>query len=174
MRSLATQAREPIPLSGSDNHLPMRLILASPTEASALYNTVTFSGYAAFDELGGKDRYLTFAVSLSRPSSRGLTDITSPSASSPGLQIDPKYLAHPLDVEVLARHLQAVERVKKRWNRWRHSLSWVGSVRRQDTTCPISSRRGTRYRHRASIAACHFIGTCSQMPPGDGWRGRGK
>ncbi|KAK7754268.1 hypothetical protein SLS62_003846 [Diatrype stigma] len=145
----------------------VRSILTSPTEASALYNT--FPGYGVFDESGtalphpgGRDRYLTFAVSLAHPLSRGSTHITAASASSPGLQIDPKHLSHPLDVEVLARHLQAVEGIKKTEPL---AKQLVPGGKRAPAGLDLSDLEQARdFVRRAAVAAYHYTGTCSQMP----------
>ncbi|KAI1142939.1 GMC oxidoreductase [Hypoxylon sp. FL0543] len=117
--------------------------LSPPTEGSGLYNT--FPGYMIFGEIGdlvphppADERYLTFAVHLAHPLSRGLIHITAPSATSPGLEID-QYLSHPLNVEMMARHVQHVERIKR--------------------SEPLA---------KARAGAWHFTGTCSQLPQGMG------
>jgi choline dehydrogenase-like flavoprotein len=54
--------------------------------------------------------FATIIVMLSHPFSRGSVHIASSSPSDHPL-IDPAYLTHPLDVEVLKRHLQGVDRL---------------------------------------------------------------
>ncbi|KAI4271793.1 MAG: hypothetical protein L6R38_006771 [Xanthoria sp. 2 TBL-2021] len=52
--------------------------------------------------------YVTLLVALSHPFSRGSVHITSADARDKPV-IDPKYLSHPLDNEILARHVQYME-----------------------------------------------------------------
>lgn len=142
-------------------------VLSSPTEASAVYST--FPGFMAFDDNGdqaphpsGDDRYLTFAISLAHPLSRGSTHITSPSASSPGLEIDPRYLSHPMDVEVLARHIQELEMIKKTKPL---AERLIPDGKRAPGGVDLSDLEQARaYVRRACNGAYHFTGTCSQMP----------
>lgn len=49
--------------------------------------------------------YVTILTTLNYPFSRGNIHITSSSATDQPL-IDPKYLSHPMDLELLARHIQ--------------------------------------------------------------------
>ncbi|KAI5927646.1 putative GMC oxidoreductase [Camillea tinctor] len=96
----------------------VRSILSSPSEASGCY--MTGPGFMCFDGDGslmapplGTEKYFTIAIHLAHPLSRGSVHVTSPSApsSSSGLSIDPKYFTHPLDLEVLARHVQLAETI---------------------------------------------------------------
>ncbi|KAI0118653.1 GMC oxidoreductase [Nemania sp. FL0031] len=144
----------------------VRSVLESPTEASALYTT--FPGYGAFDKNGdplphpGDGVYLTVAIHLAHPLSRGSTHITSASASTPGLQIDPKYLSHPLDVEVLARHIQAVDKIKKTEPLAKHFVQGGKRVPAEGDLSDLDTAR--EYARNACMGAYHFTGTCSMMP----------
>ncbi|KAF7515937.1 hypothetical protein G7054_g14359 [Neopestalotiopsis clavispora] len=56
--------------------------------------------------------YVSLGVSLLHPLSRGSSHISSADPSAPPV-IDPRYLSHPLDIEVFARHLMALEVLAK-------------------------------------------------------------
>lgn len=55
-------------------------------------------------------KYLTLGVMLSQPLSRGTTHIRSGDPASPPV-IDPRYLSHPLDIEVIARHMMHLKTI---------------------------------------------------------------
>lgn len=91
-------------------------VLESPTESSATYLTVP--GWASYNPDGswaaipeGNEKYFSIPVMLAHPLSRGSVHVTRGSDRSLGLDIDPAYLSHPLDIEVLARHVRLVESV---------------------------------------------------------------
>ncbi|KAI0449790.1 GMC oxidoreductase [Xylaria acuta] len=144
----------------------VRSVLSSPTEASALYTM--FPGCMAFDENGdllpnpGDALYLTFAIHLAHPLSRGSTHITSASLSTPGVEIDPEYLSHPADVEVLARHIQLLEKIKETEPLAKH---FVQDGKRVPPDGDLSDLDVAReYARKGCMGAYHFTGTCSQMP----------
>jgi choline dehydrogenase-like flavoprotein len=95
----------------------VRSILCNPHEATGGYFTypaqADFKGSGAGDEvlrIKFPENYITVAVSLLHPLSRGSSHITSSDvADSP--VIDPRYLTHPLDVELLARHTRYIESI---------------------------------------------------------------
>ncbi|KAF4624248.1 hypothetical protein G7Y89_g13924 [Cudoniella acicularis] len=59
-------------------------------------------------QMPGPGDFITLASLLSHPLSRGSVHITSSDVNVPP-SIDPKYLSHPLDIEVLSRHLLSIE-----------------------------------------------------------------
>ncbi|KAI8627521.1 GMC oxidoreductase [Xylariaceae sp. FL1651] len=153
----------------------VRSVLGSSTEASAFYSM--FPGYMAFDATGnllphpGDGLYVTFAVQLAHPLSRGSTHITAASSSAADIEIEPRYLSHAADAEVLARHIQQlVERVKT--TEPLASLFVPGGK----TVPPAPSHEdeggkdlsdleiAKEYVRKACMGAYHFTGTCSQMP----------
>ncbi|KAI1873534.1 hypothetical protein JX265_005156 [Neoarthrinium moseri] len=54
--------------------------------------------------------YLSIAILLLQPLSRGCVHIRSANPSDP-VKADPRYLAHPLDLEVLARHMTYISTI---------------------------------------------------------------
>ncbi|KAI0490285.1 GMC oxidoreductase [Xylaria cf. heliscus] len=144
----------------------VRSVLSSPTEASALYTM--FPGGMAFAENGdplphpGDALYLTFAIHLAHPLSRGSTHITSASPSAPGLEVDPKYLSHPIDLEVLAQHIQLLEKIKKTEPLAKHFVRDGKRVPPEGDLSDLDVAK--EYARKACIGAFHFTGTCSLMP----------
>ncbi|RYP69135.1 hypothetical protein DL769_005360 [Monosporascus sp. CRB-8-3] len=133
----------------------VRSILSSPTEASANY----VFGPSALD--GSPGNHITVAVMLSHPLSKGSVHITSASpeylTGSGGLEIDPRYLSHPLDLEVLARHVQFTERA-------------IG--RAEPLACRLKPRtelfedleQAKQYVRLTAQGSHHYTGTCAMMP----------
>ncbi|KAI2601841.1 hypothetical protein GGR54DRAFT_580288 [Hypoxylon sp. NC1633] len=139
--------------------------LTTPTGVSAQY--LTCPGYGVWGPDGkmtaippGNERYFSVAVSLAHPLSRGSVHITSS-----GLDIDPKYLSHPLDVEVLARHVQQLEKIMNTEPFPRHLK--LDGVRNPAVPPPGSLAdldNARAFVRGATAGAHHFAGTCSMMP----------
>ncbi|KAI1474617.1 putative GMC oxidoreductase [Daldinia eschscholtzii] len=145
-------------------------ILASPKEATGCY--VAIPGFAGSNGDGwmappppGQENYFTVAVLLAHPLSRGSVHLTRSSRDSSALSIDPKYLAHPLDVEIMARHLQFAERIATTEPLASH-LKLDG--KRSPSAPPAGSFADLNvakdYLHKTAVGAHHFTGTCSMMP----------
>ena len=86
-----------------------RRMILSPDEASATVFMTRKQRYTVpGDEADGN--YMSVVAMLSHPFSRGSTHI---STSDPRTQpvIDAAYLSHPLDLEILARHVLQIERL---------------------------------------------------------------
>ncbi|RYP20082.1 hypothetical protein DL765_003008 [Monosporascus sp. GIB2] len=142
-------------------------VMSSPTEASALY--YSFPGFVMLEGEGGmadmppgSKNWFTAATLLAYPVSRGSTHITSASSSSPGLAIDPKYLSHPFDLEILARHVQQLETIFKTETL---AIHIVRDGKRLPPTNSLSNLDEARelVRHKA-VGAHRHSGTCSMMP----------
>ena len=85
----------------------IRNMILLPGEASATVFMTRRQRYRnPGEELPGN--FMTVVAMLSHPFSRGSTHIQS-SISSQQPTIDPAYLKHPLDVEILARHVLQIE-----------------------------------------------------------------
>lgn len=92
----------------------VRSVLTDPAEAVANY--VFGEWYAPFEAAAtyrATDKHVSVAIELSHPLSRGSVHITSAypkkTGTNEGLRIDLGVLAHPLDLEVLARQLRFTE-----------------------------------------------------------------
>ncbi|KAH9893809.1 GMC oxidoreductase-domain-containing protein [Xylariomycetidae sp. FL2044] len=77
----------------------------SPHEPSGAYLSVLAQHLIEEPEPG---KFLSIAVMLSQPFSRGSVHIQSADPSTPPA-IDPNYFSNPLDLEILARHLMSIE-----------------------------------------------------------------
>ncbi|KAL0260751.1 hypothetical protein SLS55_004441 [Diplodia seriata] len=104
-------------------HALLRARLADPAQSAVEYmmlpvqlNTnVTSATTTTMQELFGMStpgNHITILAMLNHPLSRGSVHIAS---ADPGAapRIDPRYLSHPLDVELLARGTQFIERVAR-------------------------------------------------------------
>lgn len=97
---------------------------------------------------------------LSHPLSKGSVHITSTSpehlASSEGLEIDPRYLSHPLDLEVLARHVQFTEQVIGR-------AEPLASRLKPRAELFKDLEQAKNYVRLTAQGSHHYTGTCSMM-----------
>jgi choline dehydrogenase-like flavoprotein len=149
-------------------------VLKSPTQASACY--LSFSGFTRFNsdgsrasasQLDGNENFFTIVLLLAHPLSRGSVHITSTSAptSASSIAINPKYLSHPLDIEVLARHLQYAETIMATEPLASHVKP---GGKRNPTTSQTGSfkdiQEAKKYARETAVGAAHYTGTCSMMP----------
>ncbi|KAH8161372.1 hypothetical protein CIB48_g6890 [Xylaria polymorpha] len=144
----------------------VRSTLTSPSRA--LGNYIFGPAYTSFE---GPDptyrapgKYISVVVNLSHPLSRGHVHITSGSSAATaddrggeGVTIDPRYLSHPLDLEVLARQLRFAEDLMTRAEPLARCLK------------PYAKRFGDLEAARdyvgcTATGAHHYTGTCAMMP----------
>lgn len=153
------------PASFTQHHeLFVRSVLMSPTEASALYLAVPgFAGSTAAPP--GQENYFTIVVLLAHPLSHGSVHISRESTDSSAVIIDPKYFTHPLDIEIMARHLQFVETIMS-------TEPLASHLKSDGKRNPSAPRAGSfaelnvakDYIYKTVVGAYHFTGTCSMMP----------
>ncbi|SPQ27078.1 71b3be25-ee30-45ea-adef-af27a502ed57 [Thermothielavioides terrestris] len=147
------------------NEAYVRRVLTSATEASATY--LIFPAYMSFEDLDPRFRapgnHITIGVMLSHPLSRGSVHITTASADalagSSGVAIDPRYLTHPLDIEVLARHVRFTER----------AIAAAPPIARYLKHGAPGSRfaelgAAREYVRSTARGAHHYTGTCAMQP----------
>ncbi|KAK2002338.1 GMC oxidoreductase [Colletotrichum falcatum] len=144
----------------------VRSVLTSSSEPSGYY--ISFPGYALFSGDGhmappppGEEKYFTIAVLLAHPLSRGSSHITSASLDAPAVAIDPAYLSHPGDVEVLARHIQQLEKIAAS-EPLRSQLKAGG--KRTPANALVDLEQAKEFVRQTAVGAHHFTGTCSMMP----------
>ncbi|KAM0273209.1 hypothetical protein ACHAQH_008400 [Verticillium albo-atrum] len=147
-------------------------VLTSPDEASACY--LSFPGFAWFQPDGtmaapppGSENYFSVALLLAHPLSRGSVHITSASASTDSSQvaIDPAHLTHPLDIEVLARHLRLLETIASSKPLSGHLKP--NGKRKRNPGAPSSFldlESAKNYIRSTAVGGNHPTGTCSMMP----------
>ncbi|CAJ2507191.1 Uu.00g083770.m01.CDS01 [Anthostomella pinea] len=150
----------------------VRAVLTSPKEASGCY--MTAPGFVSFAGDGtavpppvGTSRFFTIAVHLAHPLSRGSVHITSPSRpdSSSGVSIDPNYFSHPLDLEILARHVQLIETIAMTEPLSNHLKS--DGQRGPDMPAPggfADLQTAKDFLLKRAKGAHHWTGSCSMMP----------
>jgi choline dehydrogenase-like flavoprotein len=104
----------------------------------------------------------TIGAQLNHPLSRGSVHINTNNpeitGSSEGLTIDPAYLSHPLDVEILARHLQFLEQRIVRAQPLAGCLKLEAEPRLKDL------ETAKAFVRRSATGAHHYAGTCGMMP----------
>lgn len=145
--------------------------IKSSEEATAQY--IAIPGYGIINPTAdrapippGNQTYFSIAILLASPLSRGSVHIRAASSSSPDLALDPACLSHPLDVEILARHVQQAEQLL--------ATDPFAAHVRPSSTCDdvLPSKPGSlanladakEYVLRTTVCANHYTGTCSMMP----------
>jgi choline dehydrogenase-like flavoprotein len=145
----------------------IRSMLENPDEASA--TMAMGASQIHFDKDTHKEvfaisdpkNYMCVLLALSCPMSRGSVHIASASLSDPPT-IDPRYLSHPLDLEILARHMRFIPAI-------------AGTKPLADFLKPNGSRLPTgadvstldaakEHVKRNIITFNHPCGTCAMMP----------
>ena len=101
---------------------------------------------------------------LSHPLSRGHTHISSPSVSSKPT-IDPRYLSHPLDLEIFAQHLRFLETLVVT----EPLASLLKPGGRRNPAFAVIGRDGDletakSFLRQATLSNWHPMGTCAMMP----------
>lgn len=165
----------------------VRSVLKSADESSAFY--ITVPGWASYTPDGswepipaGNETYFSIPVLLAHPLSRGSVHITKGKTnddqpSELGLEINPNYLAHPLDIEILARHVQFVESVMAATGTpLAQSLNQSKGAKRSSALPPgpraFAGDEGLdlarKYVRESAVGAFHYVGTCSMLPSGSG------
>ena len=153
--------------SQNTQHAILRAILESPTDGSAIIGMG--SRQLHFEACLQKDIYavtdpknfVSFLVALAHPYSRGTVHIASASPSTPPT-IDPRYLSHPLDVEILARHVRYIPNIAKT----EPLASFVKEGgKRLPEGMDISTLDATKEHVRRNlITNNHPCGTCAMLP----------
>ncbi|KAI1313519.1 hypothetical protein F5Y03DRAFT_381113 [Xylaria venustula] len=150
----------------------VRSILLSPSEGSgyfifgpayATYNPDGTSGLPPLD--GSEDNYITIVCLLTHPLSRGSVHVVGTGADE-SLVIDPKFLSHPLDLEVMARHVQFVEQSLATTEPLVKCLKPNG--KRAIGAPPAGALKDLEvvkeYIKDRAVGAHHYTGTCSMLP----------
>ncbi|KAI0172163.1 GMC oxidoreductase [Hypoxylon sp. FL1284] len=141
----------------------VRSILTDPNEV--LGNYIFGAAYAPFEAPSptyrAPGKHISLALETSHPLSRGHVYITSAEPSkagtNDGLEVDPRFLSHPLDLELLARQLRFAEDLVTRAEPIARHLK------------PYAQRFGDLeaardYVRRTVEDAHHYTGSCSMMP----------
>lgn len=108
--------------------------------------------------------YLSLGSMLLHPLSRGSTHVASSDSKVPPT-IDPRYLSHPLDIEVYARHLMFIEVLAKT----EPLASFLKSNGRRAQPGPNGGEVDTvekakEYIRATALSNNHPVGTCAMLP----------
>ncbi|KAK6220909.1 hypothetical protein LQW54_001829 [Pestalotiopsis sp. IQ-011] len=136
----------------------VRSILTDPSEAVGNY--VFGPAHALFESADphyrAPGKHVSVAIELSHPLSRGSVHITSSPASqagtNDGVSVDPRYLSHPLDLELrfaedAVLRAEPIARLLKPYERRFADLD-----------------AAREYVRRTADGAYHYTGTCAMMP----------
>ncbi|KAL8725087.1 MAG: hypothetical protein Q9166_007581 [cf. Caloplaca sp. 2 TL-2023] len=145
----------------------LRSILESPSEGSIIIGMGASQMH--FDQALQKDiyaiteveNYVSFLVALAQPFSRGSVHIMS-AAVSDAPSIDPRYLSHPLDIEILARHMMYIPTITN--TEPLASLIKDGGRRLPEGFDVQSLDSAKEHCKRHIITNNHPCGTCAMMP----------
>jgi choline dehydrogenase-like flavoprotein len=142
----------------------IRNVLTDPKEASAVY--LAAPAYSPFDSENPASRppgnHFSVVLLLAHPLSRGSVHITSSDPDhtngNTGLLIDPRYLSHPLDIEVLSRHIRFIDQSIC------HTEPLASRLKYPQKRLFTDLQVARDYVKRTSKGAAHYMGTCSMMP----------
>ncbi|KAI3392265.1 hypothetical protein diail_5929 [Diaporthe ilicicola] len=151
----------------------VRSLLSSPSEASGYY--IFGPAWAAFNPDGtsalppmdneAEESYITILLMLAHPLSRGSVHVTGKGAEQE-LAIDPAYLSHPLDLEVMARHLQLIEKDLVTTEPLAKQLKPNGkrAAGNPEAGALQDLDVAKKFLKEHAVGAHHFTGSCSMMP----------
>ena len=148
----------------------VRSVISSVHKSSAAYFMYAAQGNFGADGSNPKDvtrilesgNYITVVVWPSYPLSRGSVHIRSGSVADRPL-IDPRYLSHPLDMEIHARHLRFIDTIVA-------TEPLASLLTHPDRRIPAFAKVGPNldeaknYLRRTMISAWHPVGTCAMLP----------
>ncbi|XXH01664.1 NADPH-dependent 1-acyl dihydroxyacetone phosphate reductase [Hypoxylon texense] len=150
----------------------VRAILSSRSEASGYY--IFGPAYAAFNPDGtsalppldgSEDNYITIILLLTHPLSRGSVHVVGAGANQT-LAIDPGYFNHPLDLEVMARHVQFIEQGVAAAE---PLAKWLKPNGKRAVGAPEAGALNDlevakKFVKDRAVGAHHFTGSCSMLP----------
>ncbi|RFU31704.1 hypothetical protein B7463_g4633, partial [Scytalidium lignicola] len=115
------------------------------------------------------DNYLAFAVSLTHPLSRGSIHIQSSNVNDHP-SIDPRYLSHPADIDVLAKGLKLIDSKLAYTEPLASKLKDGPDGRKKlmPSYGSFSPDNVEEYVQKYSQTNWHILGTCSMLPQKDG------
>ncbi|KAK7935360.1 oxidoreductase [Apiospora marii] len=138
--------------------------LLSPTKPSAAYlSVVAQQDLPSAGPAPGK--FLTLGMYISQPLSRGHVHIRSADPSAPP-GIDPQYLTHPVDVEVMAQHLLFLNNVVAHTPPLRGLLK-TPLKHRDPASASLDNgdvAAAADYARGSAISMFHYVGTCAMLP----------
>lgn len=151
-RVLRSQLLDPKESSGEFMYIPLQL------------NGRAHGGRTTMADLFGKPtpgNYVTIVAMINHPFSRGATHVACADPAAPPTY-DPRYLSHPLDVELLARQLQYAETIAA-------TQPLAGLLKPAGRRIPENAdaralEDAKRIARERLFTAFHPSGTCAMMP----------
>ena len=146
----------------------IRSILQSPDDASVQYlmapmqyNSSAGPSIQAMYSLDTPGNYMSILTCLSHPFSRGYVRIKSSDPREDPI-FNPKYLSHPLDLEILARHLQYLEVLIR--TEPLASMIKIGGKRIPEVRFVSELEAAKKHATEAVVSNYHPSGSCAMMP----------
>ena len=146
----------------------LRSILQSPDDASIQYlmaplqyNSSAGPSVHAMYSLEKPGNYMTILTCLSHPFSRGYVHIKSSDPKEDPI-FDPRYLSHPIDLEILARHLQYLEVLIR--TEPLESMLKAGGKRIPEGRFVSELETAKKHAIEAVVSNYHPSGSCAMMP----------
>jgi len=146
----------------------LRSIIESPEEGSGAW--FMFLAQANLHEQGksfvGSDlqpeNFASLGVSQCHPFSRGSTHITSTDVNAMP-EINPNYFSHPLDIELMARHVQAMETLRERPELAKY-FKPDGKRNHPDSFHIRDLEGAKKYLKDTALTTYHCVGSASMLP----------
>ncbi len=140
-------------------------VISSKDKSSVVY--FMYAAQSRFAASGKEPgNFITINALLSYPLSRGYAHVNSASPAAKPL-IDPKYLSHPMDLEIQARYLRYIETIAA-------TEPLASLLKPQGQRIPHFARVGSEldsakeYVRRTMTSGWHPVGTCAMRPRADG------
>lgn len=109
------------------------------------------------------ENYVSLGCIQSHPFSRGSTHIASADITVEP-NIDPRYLSHPADIEILARHLQSLDTVLRPSTHLSQFLKPDGKRNHPDAFKVHDLEEAKKYVVDTATSAYHSCGSAAMMP----------
>jgi choline dehydrogenase-like flavoprotein len=112
------------------------------------------------------EKFFTMGIHLGNPLPCGCVHITSSSAptSSSGISIDPNFFSHPLDMKILACHVQLAKKIASTEPLSRHlKPGGKRSPGMRDSGAPSDLEKAKTYVLERAAGAHHWMGSCAMM-----------
>lgn len=147
----------------------VRSVLRNPKESSGAF--VTFAAQmqcgdsleysAAFYGKPQPGNFITISAALLHPLSVGNVHITSANPTQ-APAIDPRYLSHPLDIEILARHVKYLETIAAT----EPFASYLKPNGKRNTPTAYAKDLDAAKAHlrREGVSFSHCVGSCAMLP----------
>ncbi|TVY45866.1 Dehydrogenase [Lachnellula occidentalis] len=146
---LRKQLLDPKESSAEYMSLPLQLNMGQKTDMPLLFSKVS------------EGNYYSIITMINHPFSRGVVHIESKDPKAHPV-VDPRYLSHPLDLEILARHTQYLEKIISTAPLC--NLLKKGGRRIPAGADPTNLTAAKEIAKERLFTAFHPSGTCAMMP----------